>query len=618
MDRKGQASLKKALGWIKQGKGGKARPLLVGLLRGEPQNAQAWYLLSYTLDDPQRQQYALLQALRADPEFARARERLEKLRGGEVGELRFDSNETLEEGPPSDTQPLARPVTAEPEPPPPARSEATIPAEPEPFREAELLSAEEPTERARPNIGRLLLPLALVLVIASLGYLVFQALSAPSSVAQRSPTPVSSATLPATFTPTVSSTPSPAPSATVAAQVSPVDPETLAQMQVVQQQVSALRGLQASQEVQNAIIDESMAAAVLADAFIGQAKAEQLEREEAVLKALGLLAESDHLIDYELNRHVDSQGGFYIGSQNGIFLVGGTFSEALPYVYSRMFNQALAYHHHPELSAATGECSILADSCRAVRALLEGETSLLGAQWLEAHASEEVALAIGTSLDQPLLFQGQEPAEFVLLDLAFPGEQGGRFVQTIFDAGGWGQVNSLYADPPLSSEQILSPEKYLAGEKPVAVSDAAFGSVLGSSWESLGSGSLGEWLTYLMLANGVQPEARLPAEAAATSAAGWGGDLFQAYLRTSDGAVALAAHWVMDGVEDAQELTSGLAKYLGLRFAEQASSLSGGLCRLGEGWRTCLFASGAEVLWLLGPDEIVVLQVMLSHYPQFQ
>src|SRR3990172_3241062 len=133
MDRKVQAGLKKALGWIKQGKLDKARPLLVGLLRGEPQNPQAWYLLSYTLDDPQRKQYALLQALRADPDFARAGERLEKVRGGEVGELPIDSKETLEERRPSDTQPLERPVIAEKEPPAPAPSETTSPTEPEPF-----------------------------------------------------------------------------------------------------------------------------------------------------------------------------------------------------------------------------------------------------------------------------------------------------------------------------------------------------------------------------------------------------------------------------------------------------------------------------------------------------
>jgi len=76
--------LRNAVKQIKAGKSNKARKQLVELLRREPDNAQAWYLLSFTLDDLQRQQYALLQALRVTPDFEKARTRLAKLRGESV------------------------------------------------------------------------------------------------------------------------------------------------------------------------------------------------------------------------------------------------------------------------------------------------------------------------------------------------------------------------------------------------------------------------------------------------------------------------------------------------------------------------------------------------------
>jgi len=81
MQSNGENPLKTALNLIRGGKSKKARPILVEFLRGEPNNPQAWFLLSYTLDDPQRKQYALLQALRFDPQFERAQARLQMLRG---------------------------------------------------------------------------------------------------------------------------------------------------------------------------------------------------------------------------------------------------------------------------------------------------------------------------------------------------------------------------------------------------------------------------------------------------------------------------------------------------------------------------------------------------------
>src|SRR5690606_34955836 len=73
--------LKKSAELIRAGRLDDARNQLVGLLRLEPNNAQAWYLLSFVLDDPQRKQYALQQALKAQPDFERAQERLQQLRG---------------------------------------------------------------------------------------------------------------------------------------------------------------------------------------------------------------------------------------------------------------------------------------------------------------------------------------------------------------------------------------------------------------------------------------------------------------------------------------------------------------------------------------------------------
>ena len=62
-----------------------ARPILLEILKKDENIEQAWFLLSYTLPPGEKQEYALNQALKINPEFDRARDRLEKLKVQEGG-----------------------------------------------------------------------------------------------------------------------------------------------------------------------------------------------------------------------------------------------------------------------------------------------------------------------------------------------------------------------------------------------------------------------------------------------------------------------------------------------------------------------------------------------------
>lgn len=73
-------ALKKALEHILDKDHASARKLLVRVLRKDPKNESAWYLLSQALEEREKQVYALQQALRINPENGRVRARLEKLR----------------------------------------------------------------------------------------------------------------------------------------------------------------------------------------------------------------------------------------------------------------------------------------------------------------------------------------------------------------------------------------------------------------------------------------------------------------------------------------------------------------------------------------------------------
>ena len=104
---------------------------------------------------------------------------------------------------------------------------------------------------------------------------------------------------------------------------------------------------------------------------------------------------------------------------------------------------------------------------------------------------------------------------------------------------GWASVNRAYDLLPASTEQILHPDKYVAGEQPVEVDLPDVAGALGGGWSVLDEDTLGELLLSVYLETGVEQEV------AAQAAAGWGGDRY-ALLNGPDEATLLASLVVWD------------------------------------------------------------------------
>jgi hypothetical protein len=103
----------------------------------------------------------------------------------------------------------------------------------------------------------------------------------------------------------------------------------------------------------------------------------------------------------------------------------------------------------------------------------------------------------------------------------FRYRDGTRFVEAVRRSRGTRGVDDLLRRPPASSEQILHPEKYFAGEPPreVTLGEEPFAA---NNWKVAAATPLGELgMRGLLLKS-------LPAAEARRAAAGWGGD--RAYL----------------------------------------------------------------------------------------
>ena len=110
-----------------------------------------------------------------------------------------------------------------------------------------------------------------------------------------------------------------------------------------------------------------------------------------------------------------------------------------------------------------------------------------------------------------------------------------------------GKLDATYAKPPVSTEQVLHPEKYVADEKPVAIDPAPVDEFLaGKGYAPIYKTTLGELGVALVL------ETHYPREDLATVSEGWGGDLFAVYEKEGAAPVVVwLTEW--DGLEDAVE-----------------------------------------------------------------
>ena len=139
--------------------------------------------------------------------------------------------------------------------------------------------------------------------------------------------------------------------------------------------------------------------------------------------------------------------------------------------------------------------------------------------------------------------------------LIFPYHKGTVFVLHLTNQGGWGAVNTAFGQPPLSTEQILHPEKYLGPEPdwPTAVELPKLAEQLGDSWSALGGNVLGEMQIQILLEN-------IPG--AQQAAAGWDGDRYEVFEH-EDGRLAVGWYSTWDSDEDAREFAIAAAHYFG-------------------------------------------------------
>lgn len=609
-------TLQRAAAYLQAGKPQLARPLLIDVVRQQPDSEEGWLLLSQAVVEQQQKIDCLQRVLRINPGNAEAQTRLRQLLS-----------------PPEErATPIAPP--ASPVPPPARSAEAAPPKSPD--MDALRVAAVTPPVSKQKSKARfrkaqwIAIGVTAFGVVALIGIALMLLLSPGAASTDRPSAPVAAVAASATLTPqpsptqrrlppTWTPTPPPAPTATRTATPFPtLNPTLLASMDKIAEQVADLRGLPIGGDVPRVLIRREAVEQTLRQMLIEQGYAETLADQARSLSALGLIKPTYDLIKYAMNGLADNIGGFYIPWLKQLFVIGTRFGGVERFVFSHEFDHALTDQHFK--IGALGvypDCVGDQQHCAAIRALVEGDATLLMQQWWQQYAGPQDYQDILRYRPPRQTLPEDYPPPYVSRDLEFPYVEGLKFVEYLHQRGNWAEVNRAYDNLPASTEQILHPDKYLAGELPVAVNAPPLTDTLGAEWRLIDDNVLGEWTTYLILRAGADLAAQISEDDALAASRGWGGDRYQVYYNDVISQPVLAAEWVWDTPRDANEFRAALRDHLVERFRGLSIDRAGGDCWEANQQTSCLFVTGDRTLWLLTPDT-TTLEAVLAQYPDFQ
>lgn len=232
-------------------------------------------------------------------------------------------------------------------------------------------------------------------------------------------------------------------------------------------------------------------------------------------------------------------------------------------------------------SLLSGYVSDFDDRTLAMLSLLEGDATFV----MERYVLRRVPAA---RRRQPRRLAGAPMpplpgAPAILRDqMIAPYVRGRDFAMAVWERDGWEGLRAAWDAPPVSTEQVLHPERYFAGELPTPVAPPA-------SWSGatpLRTGVLGELMIGTLV--GCEGPTCAPAE-------GWGGDAFSVW--DEGGATRLG--WVVEWESraEAEEFWEAATARFRERHGEP-ESVAGAWCYAGGGWRFRWSRSGSRVeLW---------------------
>ena len=293
-------------------------------------------------------------------------------------------------------------------------------------------------------------------------------------------------------------------------------------------------------------------------------------------------------------------------------------------VIAHELTHALADQHY-DLDKLHHDAHENDDRSLAISALIEGEATLamMGAGMEDWNGSKIITfpaadLDRSLSMVSPFLsFIGggktlRTAPAIITQTMIFPYFRGMVFCAALANDGGWKAVDEAYRNPPVSTEQVIHPEKYRAKlDLPMQID---LGELKPSApWKELGRNVMGELQISVMLGR-----------QGSKAAAGWDGDKY-AVFEGSGGKLGLVWLSTWDSSDEAREFTEAYVRYQTKRMGKdgfQPEQIPDSLWRCQNDVCQVVDRRGADVVVIEGfaPEDTTKLleSALHAHKTEYQ
>jgi hypothetical protein len=303
----------------------------------------------------------------------------------------------------------------------------------------------------------------------------------------------------------------------------------LADTDAIAAKVSELRGLKLKKTLARDVMSKAQIEERVKQRLADELAAADATNAARAYERLGLLPAGT---DYEkllVSLYTEQIAGFYDPSDKSLHLADWIDPAAQRLVMAHEIDHALQDQAF-DLGKLAKPVANDSDATLARQALVEGDglaamiefmyrdQGIKDDPWIDDRVADGAAVKSAKGaypeFDKAPLFLQEE--------MLFPYSRGLALVAAARRTSAWKRVDEMYAHPPQSTEQVMHPERYFAGEKPIAVKTAALPSL--KKWKSLRNDVMGELLWSVFLRQQGVTEDR-----ASDAAEGWGGDRYVLY-----------------------------------------------------------------------------------------
>ena len=322
----------------------------------------------------------------------------------------------------------------------------------------------------------------------------------------------------------------------------------------VARELEEVRGLDFTRKVTPEAVSQSRIGSLLRMALDRSYPQEMMDRRSKAWSTIGVIPKGTDLRK-ALGDFAGSQIiGFYDTQTHQLVFSGS--SSPTPYQRTTLAHELT--HALDDQHFDLGRLDELETRCQdeqlaALIGLAEGDAVTMSLRWAAANLTPDEMVQFQEEISG---FPGPPPTvpEFVSDLFVAPYVSGPNFVESVLAKGGEPGLNRAFREPPVSTEQVMHPDRY-PSDRPQAIDVPDVSEKLGGPWDPIDVYQVGEqWL-------GVMLRLRISDDQADSAAAGWDGGEYRAWANGDEVAVLLQTEW--DTANDASAFAGAMERWIG-------------------------------------------------------